>query len=179
MRFLLLCLIVFAVVFAGSVYAELYRYEDSRGVVHFTDNPGSIPEKYSDSVKMQREIKRAPLENSDESPGPGREKGAEEKGAEDAEAEEKANPELRTERQNLVEQREALQKEYEQLEEERKRLSDNPPSDSASNDEKKEYSQKIKEINNRIDDYQQKAEAFDKKVEAFNSKVNKQADGSE
>lgn len=176
MRFLLLCLIVFAVISVGSGYAELYRYEDSRGVVHVTDNPGSIPEKYIDSVKIQREIKSAPIENSDARQP---EKGAENKGIEESGSGEKTNQELRKERQNLVEQRDALQKEYEQIEKERQQLSDNPPPDSASKTEKEEYSQKIKEVNNRIDAYQQKVETYDKKVEAFNSKVNPQSDGSE
>ncbi len=42
---------------AGTLSAELYKYVDEKGQVHFTDNPYSVPEKYRNSLEqVKKEI---------------------------------------------------------------------------------------------------------------------------
>ncbi len=48
MRYLLLLLMV---LLAGAGQAANYEWVDAGGVVHFTDDPGNIPEKYRDKAK--------------------------------------------------------------------------------------------------------------------------------
>ena len=50
MRFLLLLLMVL-LAGAGTGQAATYEWVDAGGVVHFTDDPGNIPEKYRDKAK--------------------------------------------------------------------------------------------------------------------------------
>lgn len=50
MRSLLLLLMV---LLAGAGQAATYEWLDAGGVVHFTDDPGNIPEKYRDKAKKQ------------------------------------------------------------------------------------------------------------------------------
>jgi len=38
---------------AGTLSAELYKYVDEKGQVHFTDNPYSVPEKYRNSLEQK------------------------------------------------------------------------------------------------------------------------------
>ncbi|MCF8024807.1 MAG: DUF4124 domain-containing protein [Desulfobacteraceae bacterium] len=176
MRLTLLYVIVFALIFVGHGYAELYQYKDSEGVIHYTDDFGSIPESYRNNVKIQSEIKSAPPEKKeDKESGRNQQEDSKEQSAEKSQVKEKDNKELLEKRQNLINQRKALQEEYKQLKEERERLLNNPPDDSAPAAQKREYSQKVQEVNNRIETYQKKAEAFEKKVEAFNSKVDEQS----
>lgn len=60
MRYALLAaagFLVFFPSFAPPASADIYRWEDEGGVVHFTDDPSSIPSKYKGKA---REIQKAP-----------------------------------------------------------------------------------------------------------------------
>lgn len=60
MRFgpiLVLCILAVSVSIAPPASADIYRWEDEGGVIHFTDDPSAIPSKYKQKV---REILKAP-----------------------------------------------------------------------------------------------------------------------
>jgi hypothetical protein len=54
--------LVLSLSFAVPSLADIYRWEDERGVIHFTDDPSAIPAKYR---RKAREIQKTP-------PGAGR-----------------------------------------------------------------------------------------------------------
>ncbi|HWS14684.1 MAG TPA: DUF4124 domain-containing protein [Candidatus Methylomirabilis sp.] len=54
---LVLGLIAFSVLLAPPASADIYRWEDEGGVIHFTDDPSAIPSKYKQKA---REILKAP-----------------------------------------------------------------------------------------------------------------------
>jgi uncharacterized protein DUF4124 len=49
--------LAFSPLLAPPASADIYRWEDESGVIHFTDDPGSIPAKYRGKV---REIQKTP-----------------------------------------------------------------------------------------------------------------------
>lgn len=59
MRFIIL-LIILLTVLVPSSYAEMYKWVDEKGTVHFTDDLSSIPEKY----RPDAETRKPPKENS-------------------------------------------------------------------------------------------------------------------
>jgi len=57
-------LIALIVLSASPALAELYQWKDSEGVVHITDRPENIPERYRDLVRVIEES--APAQPKDE-----------------------------------------------------------------------------------------------------------------
>jgi hypothetical protein len=58
--------------------AEIYKWVDEKGTVHFTEDPSTVPEKYLDKVRT-----RTTQEDSMTPEGKGRAKGREEEGTRD------------------------------------------------------------------------------------------------
>ena len=56
MRLILLC-IMLLVVSIPSGHAEMYKWVDEKGTVHFTDDPSSIPEKYREDAETRKPSK--------------------------------------------------------------------------------------------------------------------------
>ena len=57
MRLFLVIILCAGLFLAGTLSAELYKYVDEKGQVHFTDNPYSVPEKYRNSLEqVKKEI---------------------------------------------------------------------------------------------------------------------------
>jgi hypothetical protein len=54
---LFLGILAFSAPLAPPAFADIYRWEDESGVIHFTDNPSSIPAKYR---KKAHEILKTP-----------------------------------------------------------------------------------------------------------------------
>jgi hypothetical protein len=50
-------MLAFSPLFASTASADIYRWEDESGVIHFTDDPSSIPAKYKG---RSREIQKTP-----------------------------------------------------------------------------------------------------------------------
>ncbi len=64
--FLLLALLILLPL---SVNAEFYRWTDDEGVIHVTDDPTNIPQKYWEEGKFKKEeVKPAPSEREAEQP---------------------------------------------------------------------------------------------------------------
>lgn len=52
-----MCILAFSLPVAPPASADIYRWEDEGGVIHFTDDPSAIPSKYKQKT---REILKAP-----------------------------------------------------------------------------------------------------------------------
>jgi len=62
---------VLAVVFVVAVfpaYAEMYKWVDEKGTVHFTDDPSKVPEKYRSDVESRKTPKEVPAPKKEERP---------------------------------------------------------------------------------------------------------------
>lgn len=47
-------ILIIVIIFLSSIcFAEIYKWVDDKGTVHFTEDPATIPEKYKDSVKQR------------------------------------------------------------------------------------------------------------------------------
>jgi hypothetical protein len=53
---------LFGLLLASSVVSaeEIYRWTDEKGVVHFTDDPSLIPEKYQEQIETEKIPKESP-----------------------------------------------------------------------------------------------------------------------
>ena len=70
MRLILGIILCTGLFLAGISSAELYKYVDEKGQVHFTDNPYSVPEKYRDSLELVKKeiIKESEITHPKKSP---------------------------------------------------------------------------------------------------------------
>ncbi len=69
MRRIIFLVIIFAVLVPCS-YAEMYRWVDERGGVHFTDDLSSIPEKYREDAETRKPLKETPTPQRQEKSEP-------------------------------------------------------------------------------------------------------------
>ncbi len=53
--FLFACSLCF--VFVSDVWSKFYKYTDENGVVHFVDEPGKIPDQFSNQAESYKEKK--------------------------------------------------------------------------------------------------------------------------
>ena len=69
MRFIIL-LIILLTVLVPSGYAEMYKWVDEKGTIHFTDDPSSIPEKYREDAETRKPSKEISTPRLQEKPKP-------------------------------------------------------------------------------------------------------------
>jgi clan AA aspartic protease (TIGR02281 family) len=69
MRFIIL-LIILLTVLVPSGYAEMYKWVDEKGTIHFTDDPSSIPEKYREDAETRKPSKEISTPRPLEKPKP-------------------------------------------------------------------------------------------------------------
>jgi clan AA aspartic protease (TIGR02281 family) len=67
MRLILLC-ITLLVISISSSYAEMYKWVDDKGTVHFTDDPSTIPEKYREDAETRKPSKEISTPQQTEKP---------------------------------------------------------------------------------------------------------------
>ncbi|MCF8035350.1 MAG: DUF4124 domain-containing protein [Desulfobacteraceae bacterium] len=176
MRLISVFVLILGLVFAAQGHAELYQYTDSDGVTHFTDDSSEVPEKYRQDMESRPEIESMPVQGQDGKDSDfDKKKAPDESGAEKVSGDEKKAADLTEKAESLSAKHKELTKEYEQIKEKREKMVNNPPEESASDEQKYEYSQKVRELNKRIESYKEKAEAYEKKVESFNAEASEQA----
>ncbi len=69
MKFVLLCTILFAISIPSG-HAEMYKWVDDKGTVHFTDDPSVVPEKYREDVETRKPSKEISTPKPKEQPKP-------------------------------------------------------------------------------------------------------------
>jgi hypothetical protein len=50
---MMILVVVLGFLFISSAWAEIYKWTDEKGGVHFTEDPATIPEKYQEKVKSR------------------------------------------------------------------------------------------------------------------------------
>lgn len=171
-RLIVLCTMLLSLMLADYGFAELYKYKDSEGVVHYTDDLGNVPEKYRQDINTMEEIKSLPAESeTDKESESGKQKATKEKGSDQLPGDAKKEDQLSKKAEDLSARQAELREEYSQLKDEREKLMNSPPDRSASSEEKARYSQKVENLNKRIEAYSRKVEKFEKELEKFNSRA--------
>ncbi len=69
MRLILLCIALLAILILPG-YAEMYKWIDDKGTVHFTDDPSTIPEKYREDAETRKPSKEISTSQPKEKPKP-------------------------------------------------------------------------------------------------------------
>jgi glutaredoxin len=57
MKFSILIAVLLLVVFVGTVQAEVYRFTDSKGTLHFVDDISKVPKKYRNQLRNAKPLK--------------------------------------------------------------------------------------------------------------------------
>ncbi|UCG13140.1 MAG: DUF4124 domain-containing protein [Deltaproteobacteria bacterium] len=157
------------------VAAELYKYTDKHGTVHFTDNLANVPVDQRSSVKSYKEIRVAPSQQRT-APGENKQPGTAERTPESSSdlVEQKGTQTTPSEQQAVAQRlsttRKALDREYRQLSEESETIAKQRRG-CVTDTCRKKYNDKAKSLNRRIEAYENKRRTFDKEVEAFNART--------
>jgi clan AA aspartic protease (TIGR02281 family) len=69
MRIILLCITLLAISIPSS-YAEMYKWVDDKGTVHFTDDLSTIPERYREDAETRKPSKEISTPQPKEQPKP-------------------------------------------------------------------------------------------------------------
>ena len=65
MRYLNILLGLYCLLVASFSYAQVYKWVDDSGTVHFTDDPAKVPEEYWDRVEEKKTVKEEGRKPSD------------------------------------------------------------------------------------------------------------------
>lgn len=154
---------------AAAVHAELYRYTDENGVVHFTDDRSEIPEKYKDQVKSQPEIptefKDSAREKPDTSPAE-----TSDEPANNTPPVNDGDSNLSQKREEILQRRDALNQTYEELLKERQALEDERETVSGAQGVQA-YNARVEQMDKKIEDFRQKKELLRQEIEQYNQKI--------
>ena len=163
----IVCLSILLGVSSGA-WGEYYQYEDSEGVVHFTDDPSLIPSEQRDEAKVNETISDPPM--SSESISDSEEDALDtSKGESDVQSSLPGSADGAGS-EELDARREELLKMYREIEAEKKALGDPPPK-SAKSGVKADYEQRSRGLNQKIREYNKLSLEFEKKVKEFNSRI--------
>jgi hypothetical protein len=172
--------------------AEIYRYVDEKGKVHYTDDLGSVPVEQ----RPKADEYEVPYDQSASEEGTEREKPLTEDTKEDIEETEgvslqteapaKEDKELRlqteapakegeekTTEQKLTEVGARLTEEYQALVKEREKL-DKISTMKLMPADHRELVKRIRDYNSRTEDYERRRAAFNQEVEAYNASIRKE-----
>jgi hypothetical protein len=172
--------------------AEIYKYVDEQGKVHYTDDLGSVPVEQ----RPKADEYEVPYDQSASEVGTEREKPQTEESKEDIEETEgvsrqteapaKEDKEVRlqteapakegeekTTEQKLREVGARLTEEYRALVKEREKL-DKISTMKLTPADHRELVKRIRDYNSRTEDYERRRAAFNKEVEAYNASIKKE-----
>lgn len=161
-RMLFIATIIVSVFLASPANADhYYQYTDDSGIIHFTDDPGNVPEdkrsdmvehraiqpSMSDSVKTDANVR----DSTNQTPAP---------------ATETWDQNMKRKAASLDQERKVLHSQYEDILKKQQEIGEPPPS-TASSSEIRRYEEKVEALNRRIDEYERRRKQFDAKVSEF------------
>jgi hypothetical protein len=150
-------------IFSQASYGEIYQYTDSDGVVRFTDNASTIPEKtQKDDIKTMESVKKPYSYSFEEE--------VEESLSETDMKNDTWAGQVRNSADELDAEREELLQEYKDIQAAKKALGD-PPSERAKSKVRADYTYQATELDRRIKEYQKRYDEFGEKVKEFNSQL--------
>ena len=162
-------ILVTALLFAASAYAEIYKYTDENGQKRWTDDLSQVPkEQRAEAQRIETEIKtpaKATTENAQK---------AQPESSLKAKA---AVPDTGAASETAELSRKALEKEkadldliYQQLLEERKQIEKLTP-EALNFKARADLNYRITAFNQKTEQYEAKSNAFKEKINAYNQKI--------
>lgn len=145
--------------FSSNAIAELYSYTDDFGIVHYTDDYSSVPEKYKNKINITPEIKTAPFKKPDP-----------EVSLNTNESLKPAALELKKEAEQLIERKKTLDLEYQSILKSQKELEE-ARLKVKTKKQKKEYVEKVEKLNLTIKQYEEKTSEYNRSLELYNKKA--------
>lgn len=162
-------ILITALLFAASVYAEIYKYTDENGQKRWTDDLSQVPKEQRAAAQRIVTEEEKPANATT-----GKTQGAKPASPLGAKA---AVPDSATANETAELSREALEKEkadldllYQQLLEERKQIEKLTP-EALNFKTRAELNEKITAFNQKTEQYEAKSTAFKEKINAYNQKI--------
>ncbi|ABW66295.1 DUF4124 domain-containing protein [Desulfosudis oleivorans] len=163
----------------GTASADIYKYVDESGRVHYTNNPDSIPKAAHETVVVDQEVEsRSPDPAQPQEMAP--EEGAPQETDTPLTRISQQRNHLHTERKNaLVKRQQALNEERQALQAENTRLetlrrtANTRAEIERYNAEVEQYNQRTAAYQAQKNAYQQEKELFQKEVEAYQAELKK------
>ena len=161
-------ILVTALLFAASVYAEIYKYTDENGQKRWTDDLSQVPkEQRAEAQRIETEIKtpakttenalKAPPESSVKAKAAAPDTGA-------------ANETDELSRTALEKEKADLDLMYQELLEERKQIEKLTP-EALNFKARADLNNRINAFNQKTEQYEAKSNAFKEKINAYNQKI--------
>lgn len=161
-------ILVTALLFAASVYAEIYKYTDENGQKRWTDDLSQVPkEQRAEAQRIETEIK-TPAKATEN---------AQKAQPESSLKAKAAAPDTGAASETAELSREALEKEkadldlmYQQLLEERKQIEKLTP-EALNFKARADLNYRITAFNQKTEEYEARSNAFKEKINAYNQKI--------
>lgn len=162
-------ILVIALLFAASVYAEIYKYTDENGQKRWTDDLSQVPKEQRSAVQRIEAEESQPVEAATkqgqraqpESAGDANTAVPDNSAAGDA---------AELSRESLEKEKADLDRLYQQLMEERKQIEKLRP-EAVNFKTRAELNQRINAFNDRTEQYEAQLSEFNQRVNTFNQKI--------
>jgi chromosome segregation ATPase len=174
---ILLSAIVFLVIGSGTALSKVYKYVDSAGQIHYTNDPVSIPPEYREQLDIENEIMSQASEEPRSAGAASSEAASAEEDKEDKEDEEELDS-VEQQRKSFgldkIEkfraQERALEQEYSRLLKEREAITaSQEAADMAV--EVLENNRRVEELNKKFADFHKRQKKFKQTVKDYNLQV--------
>ncbi|MGM0417620.1 MAG: DUF4124 domain-containing protein [Thermodesulfobacteriota bacterium] len=152
----LICIYFF---FPVNAIAEFYNYTDDSGVVHYTQDYSTIPDKYKSQIEINQEIQSENTDQPDEEAADLEDSAQENTGDE---FEEKSK-ELTKRGSELDDMYSRIKNMEQELNEYREEIKNKKEADI--------YKERMEKLNNLVEEYEKKRSKLNKDIEAFNNRV--------
>ena len=162
-------ILVTALLFTASVYAEIYKYTDKNGQKRWTDDLSQVPkEQRAEAQRIETEIKTPAEATTENVQKPRPESSLEAKAAvPDSGA---ASEPAELSREALEKEKADLDRLYQQLLEEREQIEKLTP-EANSFKARADLNYRITAFNQKTEQYEAKSNAFKEKINAYNQKI--------
>jgi len=148
----------------SGVWARVYKYVDSSGAVHYTDNALEVPENQRPALEELSSQNTAVVKTKKKIPENVSEK--------ETTVTNRANRQMTEKRFELLNrQKKALDAEYEAITHEQKRLENNKPAKRAKRKAVLTYNREVERLNTRIKAYEVEREKFARQIKAYNDRM--------
>lgn len=157
--------------FSATAAAEIYKYYDEQGNLHFTDDYNNVPIDQRKNVKGYKEI--VSEEPGEETAAADRQPPPEEEPIPSAEAGESGQADFEAKIKEFDRRKQELALEYESLMAESTKLTQEKAKAKTAADIKL-YNTRVSELNRKIKEHDRKRKEFFAEVDAYNARVNEE-----
>mgnify|MGYP001825124680 FL=1 len=170
MKYLKIFIIFTFLMFSVSAAAEIYKYVDEDGNVHFTDDINQVPEaqrdkvsSYVESVSEDPPDQEITQENQSEQSATDQQANLPDLSDDESESLEDAKQRIDALKSEIDQEYEALMKEKQQLAKAKKQ--------AKTREQIIEFNQKVDSLNKRVAAYEKKGKDYKAQVDAYNQRI--------